>query len=134
MAINILGVVENVPMQTNVYTTIIEAIVNSIQAIEDTGRKDGKITVIFKRSSQQILGLDDAIPEISDIEVIDNGIGFTQENRDSFDELYSDLKKAKYGGKGFGRFVFLKLLKLRVFLKKMKNIFVELLILKNVKK
>lgn len=109
MSINISGVVENVPMQTNVYTPIIEAIVNAIQAIEDAGRNgDGEVTVIFKRSSQATLGIDEASPEISDIEIIDNGIGFTQENRDSFDELYSDFKKEKYGCKGFGRFMFLK--------------------------
>ncbi len=107
--LNITGVVENAPMQTNVYTPIIEAIVNSIQAIEEAKRtNDGEITLVFKRSSQPTLGLEEAAPEISDIEIVDNGIGFTQENRDSFDELYSDLKKDKYGCKGFGRFMFLK--------------------------
>lgn len=106
--LNITGVVENVPMQTNVYTPLIEAIVNSIQAIEDSGRTDGEITVTLKRSIQATLGIEDALPEISDIEIEDNGIGFNKKNRDSFDELFSELKKEKYGCKGFGRFMFLK--------------------------
>jgi len=37
----------------------------------------------------------------------DNGIGFTDENRDSFDTLYSDYKLSQRG-KGFGRFTCLK--------------------------
>ena len=45
--------------------------------------------------------------EIENIEIIDNGIGFTDENRNSFDTLYSDQKISE-GGKGFGRFICLK--------------------------
>ena len=48
-----------------------------------------------------------AIPSIESIEIIDNGIGFTDENRESFDTLYSDYK-IEQGGKGFGRFTCLK--------------------------
>lgn len=47
------------------------------------------------------------MPDIQGFEIEDNGVGFTDENRDSFDTLYSDLK-IKEGGKGFGRFICLK--------------------------
>jgi len=106
--LNIKGLVENIRTRTNVYTPIIEAIVNAIDAIDQSGRKDGKIEIIVQRSNQQPLNLDSsALADISNIKIYDNGIGFNQENRDSFDTLYSDLKIEK-GGKGFGRFMFLK--------------------------
>jgi hypothetical protein len=106
--VNILGVVSNIKVQTNVYTPIIEAIVNSIQSIEKTGRDDGEIIIklvrevlLFKTPG------DDSLPDITSIEITDNGIGFNEENTESFDTLYSQLK-SKDGGKGFGRFMFLK--------------------------
>lgn len=106
--VNIKGLVENIRTRTNVYTPIIEAVVNSIDAVDETGRKDGKIEIIIQRSNQQPLNLDStALPDISSIKIQDNGIGFNRENRDSFDTLYSDQKIEK-GGKGFGRFMFLK--------------------------
>jgi hypothetical protein len=84
---------------------VVEAIVNAIQAIASTNRRDGKVTVRALRSSQ--LELDDNLPEIVGFEIEDNGIGFNDEHRKSFDTLYSDLKIGE-GGKGFGRFITLK--------------------------
>jgi hypothetical protein len=49
----------------------------------------------------------DALSDIENFEVEDNGIGFTPANRESFDTLYSDFKMTE-GGKGFGRFICLK--------------------------
>lgn len=81
-------------------------IVNAIQAIEDKGNiGEGKIRVILKRSLQ--VEIDGSLPNIESISVIDNGIGFTDNNRESFDTLYSDYK-IQQGGKGFGRFTCLK--------------------------
>lgn len=106
--INIQGLVNNIANNTNVYTPIIEAVVNSIQAIEETRRTDGEITIALKRDAQGIIDLDEnSIPKVVSIEVHDNGIGFNQANRDSFDTLYSNRKNS-IGGKGFGRFMFLK--------------------------
>lgn len=106
--LNIKGLVENIRTRTNIYTPIIEAVVNSIDAIDQSGRRDGKIKIIIKRSSQQPLNLDStALANISSIKIHDNGIGFNQENRDSFDTLYSDFKIEK-GAKGYGRVMFLK--------------------------
>ena len=106
--LNIKGLVENIRTRTNVYTPIIEAVVNSIDAIDAAGRTDGKIEIIIERSTQQAMSLDNtSLSDISNIKIRDNGVGFDQENRDSFDTLYSDLKVDK-GGKGYGRFMFLK--------------------------
>ncbi len=96
------------PQNTTAYTPVIEAIVNSIHSIEESGRKDGQITVNIFRSKQKALNLgENASPPIKTIEITDNGIGFNSENRDAFDELYTD-KKIDIGGKGFGRLTFLQ--------------------------
>ena len=104
--LNIIGIIKGIKSKTNVYTPIIEAVVNSIDAIYESGRKDGEIKVVIKRESTLDFK-DGNLPAVQSVEIIDNGVGFTQKNRDSFDTYYSDQKIAK-GGKGFGRFMFLK--------------------------
>jgi Histidine kinase-, DNA gyrase B-, and HSP90-like ATPase len=107
--VNIKRAVENIRSSTTVYTPIVEVIVNAIQSIEDKGNIDeGKIRVILKRSPQ--IEIDGSLPNIESISVTDNGIGFTDNNRVSFDTLYSD-HKIQQGGKGFGRFTCLKYFK-----------------------
>lgn len=103
--INIQGTIDNIKSKSNVYTPIIEAIVNAIDSIHATKRKDGQITIVLKR--EQTLPFDSALPNVRSVEIHDNGKGFTDVNRDSFDTLYSLTKKMD-GGKGFGRFMFLK--------------------------
>ncbi|MFD1000181.1 ATP-binding protein [Ohtaekwangia kribbensis] len=103
--LNISGIVENIQSRSSVYTPVIEAIVNAIQAIEDKTITDGKIEIVLHRKGQ--LELSDSIPDVKTIEIIDNGIGFNTKNRDSFDTFYSELKK-EIGGKGFGRFLYPK--------------------------
>tara|TARA_R110002033_G_scaffold79931_1_gene130894 strand:+ start:15242 stop:17233 length:1992 start_codon:yes stop_codon:yes gene_type:complete len=102
--INIQGTIDNIKSKSNVYTPIIEAIVNSIQSIINSEILNGKIEIILQRD--KVLDLN-TIPEITSITIRDNGIGFTKENRDSFDTFYSEYKK-EVGGKGFGRFMFIK--------------------------
>lgn len=103
--INITRAVENIRANTTVYSPIIEMIVNAIHAIDATERSDGKVSVRALRSSQ--LELDGALPDITGFEVEDNGIGFNDTHRESFDTLYTDAK-INEGGKGFGRFIGLK--------------------------
>jgi hypothetical protein len=103
--INIQGTIENIRSKSNIYTPIVEAIVNSIQSIVSKETDKGKIEIILHRGTT--LELENSIPSIKTIEIRDNGIGFTQDNRDSFDTFYSELKK-DIGGKGFGRFMFVK--------------------------
>lgn len=103
--VNIKRAVENIRSNTTVYTPIVEVIVNAIQAIESKGGKGGNIAIRVHRAEQ--FKLEGGLPEVLSIEVEDNGIGFTDENRESFDTLYTDLK-INEGGKGFGRFTCLK--------------------------
>lgn len=103
--LNIRRAVENIRANTTAYTPVVETIVNAIQAVEGTGRSDGKIIVRVLRSGQR--EVDSSLPAIVGFEVDDNGVGFTDEHRQSFDTLYSD-RKISEGGKGFGRFICLK--------------------------
>jgi nitrogen-specific signal transduction histidine kinase len=103
--VNIRRAVENIRGQTSVYTPLIEIVVNAIQAIESSGRKDGRVIVKALRAPQ--FELDKERPANQGFQIIDNGIGFTHEHRESFDTLYSETK-IKEGGKGFGRFTCLK--------------------------
>jgi hypothetical protein len=45
--INILGIVKNIKSKTNVYTPIVEAVVNSIEAIDK--QENGKIEIVVHR-------------------------------------------------------------------------------------
>ena len=103
--VNIRRAVENIRANTTVYTPVVEMIVNAIQAIDESGRTDGKVSIRVQRSSQN--EADGSLPEVSSFEVEDNGIGFTDVHRNSFDTLYTDIR-IKEGGKGFGRFTGLK--------------------------
>jgi len=103
--LNIKRTVDNIRASTTVYSPIIEVVINAIQAIEATSRPNGKIAVRVLRAQQK--ELDGSLSEVRSFDIEDNGIGFTQQNRESFDTLYSDFKAAE-GGKGFGRFVCLK--------------------------
>lgn len=104
--VNIKRAIENIRSGTSVYTPIVETVVNAIQAIESAkGISNGLVEIIVKRDQQ--MDLDESAPEVDGFEVVDNGIGFTDINRDSFDTLYS-AHKISEGGKGFGRFTCLK--------------------------
>ncbi|WP_375172010.1 ATP-binding protein [Marinobacter sp.] len=103
--VNIKRAIENIRSGTSVYTPLVEVVVNAIQAIEAKKINDGLVDIVVRRHQQ--MDLDDPLPEIDGFEVYDNGIGFNDSNRDSFDTLYS-AHKISEGGKGFGRFTCLK--------------------------
>ena len=103
--VNIRRAIENIRAITNVYTPVVEMMVNAIQAIDESERPDGKVSVRAIRSTQT--ELDGSLSDISGFEIHDNGVGFTDEHRDSFDTLYTD-RRINEGGKGFGRFTCLK--------------------------
>jgi len=95
--------------QSNAMLALYEAVVNSIHAILDGPEPNaGKITIGILRGGEQ-LTMDDK-PErgpIVGFYVQDNGVGFNDRNFESF--CCSDsTTKAKYGGKGVGRFLWLK--------------------------
>ena len=103
--VNIKRAVENIRRNTTVYTPVVEVIVNAIQAIDESGQTAGRVLVRAVRDDQA--ELDGGRPNITGFEVQDNGIGFTDAHRNSFDTLYTDHRIAE-GGKGFGRFICLK--------------------------
>ena len=88
-----------------------EAVVNSIQSIEDSPNKGcGTIEIMVKRENtgdtlfrkeKNILG------RFETFIITDNGNGFNSENYASFQTAYSTLKLSK-GCKGIGRFLWLK--------------------------
>lgn len=94
-------------------TPVFEAIVNSIQAIEERGSTEkGKIIVkiIREKTSQKPLIAEEGKteePKIKQFEIQDDGIGFDDNNFKSFKISDSTYKKKK-GGKGIGRFSWLK--------------------------
>jgi anti-sigma regulatory factor (Ser/Thr protein kinase) len=103
--VNVSRAVENIRANTTIYTAIVEIVVNAIQAIDAKAASNGQVLIRAYRSAQ--LQTDGSLPEIQSFEIEDNGIGFTDDNRESFDTLYSDFK-IRDGGKGFGRFTCLK--------------------------
>lgn len=84
---------------------LFEAVMNSFQAIQDfKGDRKHKITIIVERAND-LFGTDE--PEIIGFEIRDTGVGFNDENFDSFNTAYSEHKFER-GGKGLGRFMWLK--------------------------
>ena len=95
---------------------LFEAIVNSIHALEEaqTQPEQGLIRVVIEREPNLFDADTDVTvkgrPASSDVvgfSVIDNGIGFTEANFDSFRTLDSEYKVTK-GGRGIGRLLWLK--------------------------
>jgi nitrogen-specific signal transduction histidine kinase len=84
-----------------------EVVVNSIQAIHELNAGLGKIDIYIRRDVGKQLSLDatvETLPEIVDFEVVDNGIGFNEINRNSFSVAFTG-HKASIGCKGVGRFL-----------------------------
>lgn len=109
--INLSGQVKEIRLpQYKALWPLFETIVNSIQSIEDSDNKDsGEIIIYAERledKSQNITG-DEQQSVFSGFTVIDNGMGFNNENYNSFLEAYSDYKITK-GCKGIGRLLWLK--------------------------
>lgn len=92
---------------------LFEAIINSIHAVAEARRNDGLIQIVIRRNHvQRILGgpsgsdLQVQYP-VKSFEVSDNGVGFTEVHFKSFGT--SDTQqKISQGGKGVGRFLWLK--------------------------
>lgn len=110
MDIDVAGRVKNTQLAySSCLVPLHEAIINSIHAIEDMGLKDGVIDVFIDRDPNRLFKKDEeaGYADIVGFRVHDNGVGFTDENYRSFDTADSTLKTDR-GGKGIGRFVWLK--------------------------
>lgn len=87
---------------------LFEAIVNSIQSINQGNVKNGEIIVRIEReNSPNLFNISDWETDIENIVITDNGIGFTEENYKSFNTYATDFKKI-LGCKGVGRMTWLK--------------------------
>lgn len=107
MKMNFRGLVNLYSLpKTHSLLPLFEAVINSIQSIEEAKRDDGEIRIEICRERQMSL-FSDWETDIEDIIIEDNGIGFTTSNFTSFDTYASDYKMQK-GCKGVGRLMWLK--------------------------
>jgi hypothetical protein len=109
MHTNVWGLVKSLQLgQSKGMIPLYEAISNAIDAIDEMGLKAeaGKVDIHLVRKHDLASGSNDIQP-IDGFTITDNGIGFTQDHITSFKEAYT-TKKLKAGGKGVGRFTFLK--------------------------
>lgn len=113
--LDIRGQLNNIRLaESKALWPLFEAVVNSIQAIEDSPNKhNGKIYI----SAQCEITYGDLLNPNKEIlekfesfSITDNGIGLDSQNYRSFNTAYSTLKSKK-GCKGIGRFLWLKAFK-----------------------
>lgn len=111
MQVDIVGRIRNLQLPvTQPLIPLFECLVNSIEAIEDSGISDGRIDVYLEREARQIelAGNEEAaLAAIRDITVVDNGSGFNDINVRAF-FLSDSTRKVARGNKGIGRFTWLK--------------------------
>lgn len=85
-----------------------ESIINSIISLSKVEKDDKKIEIFIERET--LVGKPDLFGKnmspIKNIEIVDNGEGFTKSNFESFCTPYSPINKT-YGCKGIGRFTIL---------------------------
>jgi hypothetical protein len=95
---------------------LFEAVVNSIQAVDDLTEHDAEIGMGMTCINIQIirgpqaslpLGLDSHVEPITGFIVTDNGVGFDDKNMKSFETLDSEYQSDK-GCRGVGRLLWLK--------------------------
>lgn len=118
IATNLHGRLRNTSLSAgNGMLPLFEAVANSIHAIEDASLPptEGYISVKIIRDGQVRIDFDkerkrcgpEAKGNIVGFSITDNGIGFTDENMESFLTLDSE-HKANRGGRGVGRLMWLK--------------------------
>lgn len=107
---DIEGKVENTNLPVSHFLMpLFEAVVNSIHAIEDKNQGVGHINVTVYREKllPEMANDKRCVPNITGFDIWDNGIGFNDNNLESFMKSDSRYKKQR-GGKGLGRFLWLK--------------------------
>lgn len=110
MKSSLAGRVANTVLHENdALLPLFEAVVNSIQSIaEAENRGEGQIDIFIERVQQQTTdGKFDSNAPIVNFSITDNGVGFTEENLESFNTL-DTTKKKSFGCKGMGRILWLK--------------------------
>lgn len=106
--VDVLGRVGNASLSVrHGVIALFEAVINSIDSIEESGKDAGYIIIDVIREGLFSETEDREQAAITGFDVIDNGNGFNTENYTSFDTSDS-TKKLQIGGKGVGRFFWLK--------------------------
>ncbi|NEN75920.1 ATP-binding protein [Pelistega sp. NLN82] len=109
-SINIKGLVERLELsQAKAMMPLFEAISNAIDAIQELndGFQNHSVLIRLISTNDLVYQSGDNSFIVDGFDVIDDGVGFNNENVMSFREAYT-LSKVKLGGKGVGRFTFLK--------------------------
>lgn len=103
---NLRGQIRQTPLpKWRALLPLFEAVMNSFQAIQDSESNiEHKIIIDVQREGNL---LQDDEPPICGFEITDTGIGFDDDNFESFNTAYSEHKVDR-GGKGLGRFMWLK--------------------------
>ena len=109
MKVDLAGRVRNTQLSPlKALLPLFEAVINSFQSIEDAGASDKPYFIHIDVERNKSLFEEHEIDgEINGFTISDNGIGFNETNLRSFftsDSLY----KSERGGKGVGRFMWLK--------------------------
>src|SRR3546814_7009781 len=76
---------ENIRSGTNIYTPLVELVVNAIQAIEEKSADKGLVEIEVLRNGEP--DIIDRLEGVDGFIVKDNGMGFTDNNRNAFDTL-----------------------------------------------
>lgn len=110
MQANIKGLVDRLELsQAKAMMPLYEAISNAVDAIEE--HQDGfinhSIRIRLVASNDLAHQGGDGTLVVDGFDVIDDGVGFNDKNLASFKEAHT-LSKVKLGGRGVGRFTFLK--------------------------
>ncbi len=106
--INLNGFVSNIEIEPDEFLLPLqEVIVNAIQSIEDKDDiSKSSIGINIIREQQEVFDKNEfgePYKPIVSFEVTDNGVGFTNKRFKAFNEIYTDINKAK-GCKGVGRY------------------------------
>lgn len=110
MQANIKGLVDRLELsQAKAMMPLYEAISNAIDAIEEhqDGFSNHSIRIRLVASNDLAHQAGDGTLVVDGFDVIDDGVGFNDKNLASFQEAHT-LSKVKVGGRGVGRFTFLK--------------------------
>ncbi len=103
---NLRGQVRQTPLpKWKALLPLFEAIMNSFQAIQDAD-KSRHHSIIIKCERENSLALGDVDAPFIKFTVVDTGVGFDDDNFDSFNTAFSEYKYDR-GGKGLGRIMWL---------------------------
>jgi hypothetical protein len=108
MKVDLAGKIKNTQLpRSKALLPMFEAVVNSFQAIEDADGQVFSPRIDIQVERETALDGVDIDGEVSGFVITDNGVGFDETNLDSF--FTSDTQyKVGRGGKGLGRFIWLK--------------------------